>query len=330
MVIRFFGFCLLFDADPTTTNTNRHTHTDGYLAVKNSLYGDLAAKALRLGSDLVWLLRNSVGGDLGSPNLDRRLVLIGEQKEQEGDGEQEEEEEYVIEEEEDAVQGPCWMAVARFYSGQVYKTGVLFNELSKAWVKALPVPVRELRDNRFLVEFDSEWLWKKVIFGGPWTFRGDAVIFVPYDGLQRFSEVVIESIALWIRVYDILERLMLDGFVRSLGNKVGKVLEIAEARMDYKRVKVDFPLDKPIVAVVKRKVQGRGIMEFNVRYENIPHFCFLCERIGHADRECPDEAEMEGGVKFGTALRCSPQKVGYWEAYNDPGSRPKINKGSEF
>nr|CAB3489255.1 unnamed protein product [Digitaria exilis] len=154
-------------------------------------------------------------------NLDRRLVLIGEQKEQEGDGEQEEEEEYVIEEEEDAVQGPCWMAVARFYSGQVYKTGVLFNELSKAWVKALPVP--------------------------------------------RFSEVVIESIALWIRVYDILERLMLDGFVRSLGNKVGKVLEIAEARMDYKRVKVDFPLDKPIVAVVKRKVQGRGIMEFNVR-----------------------------------------------------------------
>lgn len=39
------------------------------------------------------------------------------------------------------------------------------------------MPVRELCD-----EFDSEWLWKKVVFGGPWTFRGDAVIFVPYEG----------------------------------------------------------------------------------------------------------------------------------------------------
>lgn len=161
-------------------------------------------------------------------------------------------EEFVFEEDEELMQASHkWMAIARYYSGQDYKTWVLFNELSKAWGKTSPVPVRDLRDNRFLVEFDSEWIWKKAIHGGPWTFRGDAIIFVPYDGLQRFSEVVIESIALWVRIYDIPEALMIDNFMRILGAKFGKVLEVGEARMDYKRVKVDFPLAKSLMPVVR-------------------------------------------------------------------------------
>jgi guanyl-specific ribonuclease Sa len=48
--------------------------------------------------------------------------------------------------------------------------------------------VRELGDNRFLVEFDSERLWKQVVGGGPWRHKGDAVIFVAYDGIRRISE----------------------------------------------------------------------------------------------------------------------------------------------
>lgn len=166
--------------------------------------------------------------------------------------------------------------------------------------------VRDLRrDNRFLVEFDSEWLCKKAIHGGPWTFRGDAVIFVVYDGLKRFLEVIIDSISMWIRIYDIPVAMMAsESFVRSLGAKVGKVLEVGEARMDYKRVKVEFPLAKALVPVVTRKVQGFGLLSFAVRYENVPHFCFSCGRIGHAERECPEEME-EGGVKFGKTMRCS-------------------------
>lgn len=142
--------------------------------------------------------------------------------------------------------------------------------------------------------------------GGPWTFRGDVVIFVPYDGLRCFSEVVIEHIALWVRIYNIPEGMMTDRFVRTLGAKVGRVLEVGDARLDYKRVRVDFPLANPIMATVSRKVKDYGTMEFAVRYENIPHFCFCCGRIGHAARECPEEVEGDGGVKFGAMLRCSP------------------------
>lgn len=143
--------------------------------------GDEGVGARAPGADrtrpVVDLLEAGVEGARALPsevNAERRLVLVGDAPHQEKEGDvDEEEEEYAFEDDEEAVKTPQkWMAIARFYSGQDYKTWVLFNELSKAWGRNAPVPVRELRDNRFLVEFDSEWLWSKVLHGGLWTFRG--------------------------------------------------------------------------------------------------------------------------------------------------------------
>ena len=145
-----------------------------------------------------------------------------------------------------------------------------------------------------------------MISGGPWRHKGDAVIFVSYDGFQRISEVVINSLALWVRIYDIPITMITDGFVRALGAKIGRVLEVGQALNNYKQLRVDFPLDKVIMHTVKMKVWGHGEMEFLLRYENIPDFCFGCGRIGHDKHECPDEGLEEGGIRFGKALRCSP------------------------
>lgn len=101
----------------------------------------------------------------------------------------------------------------------------------------------------------------------------------PYDGLQRLSEVNIESIALWVRIYDIPECMITNGFVRALGSKIGRVLEVGEAIKDYKRVKIDFPLENSLVQSVKKKVAGYGMMEFTVKYENIPYFALGVEKL---------------------------------------------------
>ena len=127
----------------------------------------------------------------------------------------------------------------------------MFNESSAIWGKKTSIPVRELGGNRFLVEFDSEELWKRVTEGGPWKHKDDAVIFVPYDGTQHLSKVVIESMALWIWIYDIPLKMMTEGFARVLGVKIGRVLQVGNAVQDYKRVKVDFPLAKPLMHYVE-------------------------------------------------------------------------------
>ena len=69
------------------------------------------------------------------------------------------EDEYVFEEDEEAVKmQPRWMAIARYYSGKPYSTWGMFSELSSIWGKKESILVRELGNNRFLVEFDSERL----------------------------------------------------------------------------------------------------------------------------------------------------------------------------
>lgn len=99
-----------------------------------------------------------------------------------------------------------------------------------------------------------------------------------------------------------------EGFARALGAKISRVLEVGQAVNNYKRVRVNFPLDKAIMHTVQQKVRGHGEMEFMVKYENMPYFCFGYGYIGHDQRECPDESRTGGGVHFSKALRCSPQK----------------------
>ena len=51
----------------------------------------------------------------------------------------------------------------------------------------------------------------------PGSIRKDAIIFAPYDGIQCLSEVRIDSIALWVRIYDIPIHMITEGFARALG-----------------------------------------------------------------------------------------------------------------
>jgi hypothetical protein len=223
-------------------------------------------------------------------NPDRRMILMNQSHE-----EDKEEEEYDFGQDEEISQlQKIWFAVARFYTGQDFNASTVFTELShRAWGRQDTVPFSSIGDNRFIIDFDSEKLWRRVVEGGPWKFNGDAMIF---------------SLQMWVLIYDIPAAMITDGFACALGAKIGKVIEVGAVNSDYKRVKVDFPLDKPVMRVVKQKVKGHGVSEFLVRYENIPHFCFFCGCIGHAQRECPEEGTEIGDVRFGQNLRCSPQK----------------------
>ncbi|RLN18742.1 hypothetical protein C2845_PM02G38380 [Panicum miliaceum] len=99
-----------------------------------------------------------------------------------------------------------------------------------------------------------------------------------------------------------------EGFARALGGKIGRVLEVGQAANNYKRVRVDFALEKIIMRMVQQKVQGHDEMEFLVRYENIPNFCFGCGRIGHDQRECPDEGLRNRDDQVHNRRRCREEE----------------------
>ncbi|CAN6323864.1 unnamed protein product [Urochloa humidicola] len=261
--------------------------------------------------------------DVLGKNKERQIVPLQTGTEPASD----EEAEFAFEEEGGGAAPVKWLAVARFYSGRNYKSKVIFSELMKAWGD---VDTRDLEDNRYLLEFSSENARDFVLRGGPWQFKGDAMIVVPFDGLTRLSEIVIESIPLWIPIYDIPVGMLTSAFVKALASKVGRVLEIGESVRDFKRVRVGFLLAEALKPSVNIKVRGRGMMEFMIKYENVPYFCFVCGRIGHAERECPDEDILIDEARFGTELRSSPFKRGTAKLLSFHATVPPAKRGLNF
>jgi hypothetical protein len=49
-------------------------------------------------------------------------------------------------------------------------------------------------------------------------------------------------------------------------------------------------------------------MTVPIRYENVSLFCFICGRIGHSDKECPNSELGEGAHNFGAELRASHRR----------------------
>ncbi|CAN6177271.1 unnamed protein product [Urochloa humidicola] len=195
--------------------------------------------------------------------------------------------------------------------------------MEKAWQAERTLPVQRFENNRFIVELESEKMFNYVVNGGPWRHKGDALIVVPYDGFCRPSEVVIDAVNVWVRFYDVPFNLMNSAFSAVLARKVSsRVLDGGGPvrNKNFLRARVALVLEEPLKPVVQAKVKDHGVMEFEVGYENVPFFCFICGRMGHSKRECPEEEddseeeeqEMVDGTKrkrkLGEWMRKSPMK----------------------
>lgn len=177
-----------------------------------------------------------------------------------------------------------------------------------------------LREHCFLIEFAGKGDRDFVLRGGPWIYRGDALLVSQYDEHANASLMNLDFLPVWVRLYDMPLSWMTKEMGETLGKRLGKVRLVdadsnGRAWGDYMRVRVEHPVDKPLTRWLKvRKVAGGDIVHFPVKYERVPRFCFYCGHIGHTERDCELPADKRK-VSFGTELRCSPHKKNLYRSW---------------
>ncbi|KAK3122179.1 hypothetical protein QOZ80_8BG0666110 [Eleusine coracana subsp. coracana] len=163
-------------------------------------------------------------------------------------------------------------AIARYNSNKKYNAPGMFREMKEAWGIDGELHAEQFEERKFIIEFASAEERRRVVEGGPWWHRGDALIVVDYNGIVRPSEVTIDSIALWVRFYDLPPVMMNEDFTVKLGGQLGGYIKMDKRYSGYLRVRVKFPLGKALKPHMTVRIKGRGPMQIMIRYENVPHF----------------------------------------------------------
>ncbi|KAM0834186.1 hypothetical protein ACQ4PT_063778 [Festuca glaucescens] len=186
----------------------------------------------------------------------------------EGEVDMEDDDVLVLEEEEEEEQPPeVWRL----------RTGVNFAPMGKNWFK---------------ITLYSQGDFNFVSQGGPWIYRGYPLLVAKVQGERRPSETVLNTVPLWVYVYDMPWNRQKKGTAMLIGGKLGKYLEAdldAEGKSpyDFLRVRVEIPID--------RRLQQSITTQYDSR------------------------------------LRCSPvRKFECRQAYGPPQQHPHVRKGLNF
>ena len=132
---------------------------------------------------------------------------------------------------------------------------------------------RPLTENRFVLEFDSEKLFKFITKGGPWSHRGMPSLWyrmMASGGHKRLSST---RSAYGCSSYDVPIHLMTKAFTHGPSEKINKdIVKVVGLVDDFLRVCLMFPLgDALIQCFVEQRVKGQGLLAFKVTYENVPN-----------------------------------------------------------
>lgn len=101
--------------------------------------------------------------------------------------------------------------------------------------------------------------------------------------------------------------------MRAIASTLGQVMEIEEDFLDinpFRRVRVYMDCLKPLRRFQYVRIKGGSTIKITLKYERLPHFCFLCGLLNHTEKDYSyvSEEDKEKGHGWGMDIRASPRK----------------------
>jgi hypothetical protein len=193
--------------------------------------------------------------------------------------------------------------------------------MKTAWSPAKEVTIKALEANLFTIQAYCLGDWLKIEKEGPWLFRQNAVIIVPYDGLVAAETVDLNFIEVWVQIHKLpvgyREKPLITNLVKK---KIGEVKEVEiniPGINNFVRVRVKLDVRKALARFVT--VMRGGQREFyQIKFEKFPKFCGACGFLGHTHLECGTGEHDVEKLKWGDWLKADWDT---WKGRNFSGTR---------
>ena len=161
------------------------------------------------------------------------------------------------------------------------------NKLVQLWKPTGRMDCVNLTHGFFLVWFYTKEDLDSVLEKRPW-FIGDFFLSLrPWEPFFKPSTANVSSIAVWVRLHELLIELHETKGLKQIGKSLGRMLRIdahtaMEARGKYGRLCIQIDANKPLVNTI---LIGR--FEQLVSYVGIHKLCFTCGKVGYKMEACP-------------------------------------------
>ncbi|KAL0009628.1 hypothetical protein SO802_011130 [Lithocarpus litseifolius] len=163
----------------------------------------------------------------------------------------------------------------------------LSSKIRELWKQFGRTKCIDLGHDFFLIKFECKEDIDKVLEGGPWFIGQQFLTIRLWEPEFKASEASFSSVAVWIRLPELLIEYYVPVVLRKIGEAIGLVLRIDAhtangARGRFPRLCVQVNLDKPLI-----KMEKIGWIALIVLYEGLNALCFECGRIKHRKEVCP-------------------------------------------
>ncbi|CAL1384120.1 unnamed protein product [Linum trigynum] len=161
--------------------------------------------------------------------------------------------------------------------------------LSKAWKLKKGFQITELGDMLFAFQFLDMDDRNKVCYEDPWHYENSLIVFKASTTIQKPKPEDLHMINLWIRV----EGLPAEMRTQKMAEKIASRFEgldwfdngAGTMWDDYMRLRVYMSINNPLKKKIKLNNSGQ-LVEYPIKYEKLPMFCYSCGRIGHPKLRC--------------------------------------------
>lgn len=153
------------------------------------------------------------------------------------------------------------------------------------------IEVHDIGGMRYSFVFFHKMDLQKVLEGWPWSFEQATLILHQLVDGEDPNTIQLQSVEMWIQVYDIPRGFLSENILRSIGAAIGKFTRMDANMLDgvrkpFVRIRVVLNVEEPLKRRLKIMREGDNWSWVNFKYERLGTFCFVCGILGHSERDC--------------------------------------------